>query len=117
MKHLIKNTVLSLLLLASPMLIAAEQSEGKSAAPDGAQQLDAPNVAAGLKWFRVKQTYHAVGNASTWAYAGSPINAWIVCSDNMCEQMLIAASESGHWLGAGFTGTGANFTYLRLWKN
>lgn len=77
-----------------------------SAEADGAQ------LSTG--WYRVQQTYRFLGDSTTWAYLESA-NTWIACNDNECEQILIAAAESYHWLYVNMT-SASTFNAVRLYK-
>ncbi len=104
-----------------PPIVAAptvDVASGIESSNLSSQKSGTQAITSGFKWARVQQTYRYLGSSVTWAYLESPVNDWIQCNDNECEQILIAAAASGHWLGVNFTGTSStSFDHVRLWKD
>ncbi|HMT93421.1 hypothetical protein [uncultured Thiothrix sp.] len=98
--------------LISPPQAAAEKARGQKGGVAVSAEADGLQLTTG--WYRVQQTYRFLGDSSTWAYLEGP-NAWILCNDNECEQMLIAAAESSHWLYVNMT-SASTFNAVRLYK-
>lgn len=98
--------------LISPPQAAAEKARGQKGGVAVSAEADGLQLTTG--WYRVQQTYRFLGDSSTWAYLEGA-NTWILCNDNECEQMLIAAAESSHWLYVNMT-SASTFNAVRLYK-
>lgn len=107
-------------MLALPTIVSGAEAEAVAAnsALGGAV---GPAVTVGLAWCRVQQSYRALGDTRTWAYlesctTGGVAPLWVWCNDNECEQILIDAAASAHYLGVNFTTTAGVFNYVILYK-
>lgn len=135
------NKLITVVVFSSLLSLSAVQAattpESASAAPPAAASLETPPQAAvkrasGQKgggvvstkadgvqlttgWYKVQQIYRFLGDSTTWAYLEGA-NQWIWCNDNECEQTLIAAAESYHWLYLSMT-SASTFNAVRLYKN
>lgn len=98
--------------LAAPPQAAAAKARGQKGGVVVSAEADGVQVVKG--WYKVEQVYRDLGSSITWAYLEGP-KAWISCNDNECEQILIAAAESYHWLYVNMTSASA-FDAVRLWK-
>lgn len=98
--------------LAAPPQGAAAKASGQKGGVAVSAEADGIQLATG--WYKVQQTHRALGDSVTWAYLEGA-NTWIWCNDNECEQILVAAAESYHWLYVNMTSASA-FDAVRLWK-
>jgi len=108
-------------MLALPAVVSAQEAAtaeepavGSSVGPTAFQ--------AGFFWCKGQQSFRYLGDNKTWlllescqGYTGfSPF--WVWCNDNECEQTLISAAASAHYVGINFTNTAGNWNSIRLYK-
>lgn len=107
-------------MLALPAVVSGEEA-ATAAAVSVLGDAVGPAVTVGFAWCKVQQSSRTLGAGETWAYLESCQTAgiapiWLWCNDNECEQMLIEAASSAHYLGINFTTTAGNFNQVRLYK-